>query len=390
MRRRFDDTTQVFVEEITQFIGDHWPRHGSEVAPLQLENWHHALVERGWSVPDWPRDAGGTDWSPTQKYLWQQVCNDHGVSDSFGENPGTTIVGPIILRAALGCVGERWLQGIRTLQDRWCIGYAEPHCGTAVVAMTTTATPCPEGYRVHGVKVWVADAVGADWICLLARAPATADNMFALYAVALDSPGVTVTSATTFDGSACMAQVQLDGVLVPVEHQLVEPREGQQFGQIFQASVLHSISQAAIAQAQLAQLDAHLHSLAQDDPIYTKRHSVAVELAALESLELRYLDALERKIQEPFPINVLRVKSRAILLQLGALQMECFGYYALPYPDEVLLHNEGPIGPKGAVTAMRTALAQQVAQQYEGSVEAIKDTIAGDLDIDTGSATTNR
>jgi len=77
-------------------------------------------------------------------------------------------------------------------------------------------------------------------------------------------------------------------------------------------------------------------------------------------------------------------------LQLGALQIDCFGYYALPYPDPafpnpMLLHNEGPIGPDEAAGVMQHALADQVAAFFEqdagAGMTALKDRAAKHLEI---------
>ena len=81
---------------------------------------------------------------------------------------------------------------------------------------------------------------------------------------------------------------------------------------------------------------------------------------------------------------MLRGRSREILLQLGDLQVQSFGYYALPYPDEALLHNEGPIGPEGATAAMRRVLSTRIALQHETAsqwMESWKDELAQHLDL---------
>ena len=36
--------------------------------------WQKILVEKGWAVPAWPKEYGGTDWTPTQKYVFGEEC----------------------------------------------------------------------------------------------------------------------------------------------------------------------------------------------------------------------------------------------------------------------------------------------------------------------------
>ena len=384
MRRTLDNANKLFRAEINAFIEVYWPKDSEVITPAHHARWREALVAKGWSVPDWPVDAGGSDWSTTQKFLWHQACAAHGV-DGLTEDPATSIVGPLILQEGQAAQMQRFLPGIRDLQVKWCIGFAEPHCGTDLSGMTLAAEEMSDGFRLSGRKTWVVDAASADFLCTLARlqsSPPVADqHQFVLVAVELSDPGLTLKPVTTLDGATNMAEVELDNLWVERSNLLAGPTDGAAFAQLFTASVFSSLSRSAIAQAQLDALDGAMQGFAQDDPLYTERHAVAVDLAGLQALELRYLDAFERGVDAPVPLSLLRIKSREILLQLGALQMECFGYYALPYPDEVLLHNEGPIGPKGAVTAVRTALAQQVAALYEGNAEEMKDAIARQLEI---------
>ena len=37
--------------------------------------WQLILLEKGWAVPAWPVEHGGTNWSPTQKYIWSEECS---------------------------------------------------------------------------------------------------------------------------------------------------------------------------------------------------------------------------------------------------------------------------------------------------------------------------
>ena len=31
-------------------------------------------MEKGWAVPQWPEEHGGTGWTPTQKYIFSREC----------------------------------------------------------------------------------------------------------------------------------------------------------------------------------------------------------------------------------------------------------------------------------------------------------------------------
>ena len=36
--------------------------------------WQKILADKGWGAPHWPVEWGGTDWTPTQRYLFALEC----------------------------------------------------------------------------------------------------------------------------------------------------------------------------------------------------------------------------------------------------------------------------------------------------------------------------
>ncbi len=388
MQRRLSTELLGFQQQVEAFIATHWRAAGRTPAPGELRAWHEALVAAGWSVPHWPPSAGGPGWSPTQLYIWRQACAAAGVP--VEDDVGVEIVGPLLLRNATPAQQQHFLPGIRALTTRWCIAFAEPDAGTDHTAMRTAAVPATaaQGWCLNGVKTWVTGAGQAHWICCYAsfaeQAGAddggvaadrdAASREVGLFAVPVDAPGVEVTALTSFDGSQRMAEVTFADTVLPGEALLARSDDGSEFARLFLATELSTLSRSAVARAQLQVLDETLGALDPADDLHARRHALAVELQALEAMELRYLDARQRNIEAPFPLSLLRIRSREILLKVGALQVESFGYYALPYPDEMLLHNEGPLGPAAAAATIRQNLAQQVAALYEESVDQLRDT----------------
>jgi len=375
VRRGLSAEMLAFRQQIDTFIQSHWPSRDPTRADMAA--WRAALVAAGWSVPHWPQEAGGTDWDATQLYLWRQACAAAGIP--LEQDAGVELVGPILLRYASSEQQALYLPGIRALRESWAIAFAEPGAGIDHTLMQTKVVGSAEGWRLQGEKCWVAHAQQAQWLCCLAylEEDGAGDESpgAALLAVPADAPGVTCTMETSFDGSQHTAAVQFQSVLLPPSALLARAQDSREFAHLFVTSELSTLSQSAVARAQLEVLDAQLQSLDPADDLHTQRAAVAVELQALEALELRYLDARQKQAPAPYPIELLRLRSREILLKLGALQVESFGYYALPYPDEMLLHNEGPIGPDVAAASVRQNLTQHVAALYAGSAEALKDVV---------------
>src|SRR4051812_7277832 len=72
----------VFRQEVRCFLADNLPRaladricRVSNPTPDQDGMaWLGVLAKKGWSVPHWPVELGGTGWSPLQHFIFQEEC----------------------------------------------------------------------------------------------------------------------------------------------------------------------------------------------------------------------------------------------------------------------------------------------------------------------------
>ncbi len=369
-----------FAKLVEDFVRRHWPLAQHEIVPAQVAQWRAAVVAQGWSVPLWPPEFGGTGWNPTEHFIWQTTCAAFTVDNAFFDDVGVTVVGPSLIREGDDPARDLFLPGIRQWQERWCLAFFEPHCDGDLAQMSTTLTAVADGWLLSGRKSLVMGFAAATWVCCLARWSAGADD-YVLVAVPVDHQGVEQREHTSLDGTTALDELVFHDVVVPSHYLLSKPAPAARFQHLFFNGVYATLTRSAVAGAQLARIDQTLSALQAEEDLLSKRAEVAVDLAGLQALELRCVDALAHQQPLPVPMEVLRLRSRQILLQLGALQMECFGYYALPYPDEVLLHNEGPIGPAAATGAVQRALAEQVSTLYAGDTETLKDSVAKALNI---------
>ena len=387
LRRGLNEAQRQFCDRLDAFVDEHWqrvPQTGRVVS------WRQACLDAGWSTPFWPAEAGGAGWDATQKYLWSATLARRDVL--LPPDPGVDTVGPLLLGCAPAAMQAALLPDIRRLAVRWCLGAAELD-GLDFTQLETVAVPTADGFELTGRKHYVWDAVEADWMLCLARL----EDGVGMFAVALDSAGVTVTPTPTFDGGEALAVVALTAVAVPrhlgcpvAADEVVMRLSGAGAGY---AGAPLAARQLEAIRAVIAEWD--------DDGLNREADELGVAIEALAAMELRYVDAVDRGAEIPFPEALLRGRSRQILLQLGDLQVQSFGYYALPYPDEALLHNEGPIGPEGASAAIRRVLSTQIALQHEtaaahpvdGSaqwLESWKDELAQHLDLPEPARDTER
>jgi alkylation response protein AidB-like acyl-CoA dehydrogenase len=380
---------EKFATQVDAFVSQHWPTGQSYVQTAQIEAWRAAVMAEGWSVPAWPTQFGGTGWNAMQHFIWQQACARHQVDQTFAEGTGVGVVGPMLIASGSSAAQTEFLADIRAWRTRWCLGLFEPACDAQVADMTTTVSGFGGDWCLTGEKSLIRDLRSADWIAVLARCADEPDN-FILLAVPADHPGLIKRFSTTLDGVTEIAHLTFNSVELPQRYCLTRPAPAAEYQHLQFSSVHTTLARSAVATAQLARIDAVLQTLQEDEALAAKRDALAVDLAGLQALELRCVDALASGQPLPVPLELMQLRSREILLQLGALQIDCFGYYALPYPDPafpnpMLLHNEGPIGPDEAAGVMQHALADQVAAFFEqdagAGITALKDRAAKHLEI---------
>ncbi len=111
-----------------------------------------------------------------------------------------------------------------------CVGVSEAGAGSDVASIRTTARRDGDDYVIDGGKLWITSGTQADWMCCLAN---TSDGPphrnKSLIVVPLRTRGVTVARRIRKIGmhSSDTAQIQFDGVRVPVRYRIGE--EGQGF-----------------------------------------------------------------------------------------------------------------------------------------------------------------
>jgi alkylation response protein AidB-like acyl-CoA dehydrogenase len=121
-------------------------------------------------------------------------------------------------------------------------------------------------------------------------------------------------------------------------------------------------------------------SVADDEAFQRQYCELGVDVVGLEALELRVLAeqrAAPKSACETSVLNaVVALKGKEIGHRIAQLGVETLGYYALPLPDELLIDNEGPIGPAYARGAMRRWLRDEILLTDAGSTDRQKDIIA--------------
>lgn len=117
-----------------------------------------------------------------------------------------------------------------------CIGVSEPHAGSDVAAIKTTAVKDGDDYIINGSKMWITSGTQADWMCMLANTGSSSENRHlnkSLICVPLKEngervKGVTINRKLKKMGmhSSDTAEIFFEDVRVPTKNLIGEEGKG--------------------------------------------------------------------------------------------------------------------------------------------------------------------
>ncbi len=197
------------------------------------------------------------------------------------------------------------------------------------------------------------------------------------------SPGIEVRPIEILGGQHSVNSVRLDGVRVPVAHRVGEEDQGWTYAKALLSHERTGVARVATSAVQLERVreiavgqDPGAGTLWEEPSFQRRYRELEIELIGLEMLELRILADLEAG-QVPGPeSSILKIKGTEIGQRINELMVEALGYYALPYPDQLLIDNEGSVGHDHALAALQGWLFSRAWSIYGGSNEVQKNIIA--------------
>jgi pimeloyl-CoA dehydrogenase large subunit len=395
MDLRFTDEELAFREEVRAFVKSSLPDsirrkivEGRHPGRDDIVDWTRILNKKGWSVPHWPVEWGGTGWSPVQLLIFNDELQQAGAPEPLAF--GTSMVGPVLYTFGSDAQKRRFLPRIANLDDWWCQGFSEPGAGSDLAGLKTSARRDGGEWVINGQKTWTTLAQYADWIFVLARTDASVKKQEGISFILVDmkSPGVTVRPIQTLDGGCEVNEVFFDDVRVPLENLVGEENKGWSYAKFLLGNERNGIARVGLSKLRLKRIRelASLHVYGErpkmEDPLFRmKLASVEVELKALEMTQLRVI-AGERKREKGKPdptSSVLKIKGSEIQQATSELLMDVVGPYALPYQPEREdgeRWNEPSIGPDWAATIAPTYFNLRKVSIYGGSNEIQRGIIA--------------
>jgi len=395
MDLRFTPEENAFRDEVRTFFKENLPdsirkkaAEGIRYVKEDIVTWQRILNKKGWAVPHWPKEWGGTGWSPVQLYIFKEEMQQAPAPEPLPF--GTMMLAPVLLAFGREDQKKRFLPRIANLDDWWCQGFSEPGAGSDLASLKTSAKREGDFYIINGQKTWTTSAQYADWIFCLCRTDTSAKKQEGITFILVDmkTPGVTVRPIQTIDGSHEVNEVFFDDVKVPVENRVYEENKGWDCAKYLLGNERFGIARVGASKAQVRRLKeiASMERvgdkpLIEDERFAMKIAAIEVELKALEMTQLRVVAAeRNRKSNRPDPASsILKIKGSEIQQNISELLMEAIGPYALPDQfrhTEDDRWNEPPIGPDYAAPLAPTYFNWRKISIYGGSNEIQKNIIA--------------
>ncbi|KMO18567.1 pimeloyl-CoA dehydrogenase large subunit [Methylobacterium platani] len=396
MDLRFTPEERAFRQEVRTFFQENLPQEirqkmidGRHPSKDDIVTWQKILNKKGWAVPNWPVEWGGTGWDPVRQYIFLDELQSFPAPSPL--QFGVYMVGPVIAQFGNEAQKKHFLPRIANIDDWWCQGFSEPGSGSDLASLKTKAVREGDTYVVNGQKTWTTLGQYADWIFCLVRTDATVKKQEGISFLLIDmkTPGITVRPIQTIDGGHEVNEVFFDDVKVPVENLVGQENKGWDYAKFLLGNERTNIARVGVSKQRIRRLK-ELAAIERvgDTPILEnprfreKLAALEIELKALEMTQLRVVAAERtREKGKPDPASsILKIKGSEIQQATTELLLEVVGPYALPYAAEDEgddhLSNEPPVGPDWAGPAAPTYFNWRKISIYGGSNEIQKNIIA--------------
>jgi alkylation response protein AidB-like acyl-CoA dehydrogenase len=351
-----------------------------ELTKEDYQRWHKILAAKGWSVPHWPVEWGGTGWDMTQRYIYDE---EFALAGAPRLPPfGPAMCAPVLLKFGTSAQKEQYLPRIREGDDFWVQGYSEPGAGSDLAAVKTRAERVGDHYVINGQKIWTTMGQHGDWIFCLVRTDPLAEKRqegISFILMNMETPGITVRPLILMDGGHEVNEIFFDNVKVPVQNLVYEENKGWTVAKYLLGHERMGSGSVGASRRELAALRALAQRelkngkpLIEDLRFKDKISRVEIELDALEITSMRFLDQMRRTGQAPgADVSMLKIRGTEIQQMITELAMQAAGPHAQPFKSV----SHGSIDPFTSRLAPRYFNFRK-ASIYAGSNEIQRNIIA--------------
>lgn len=319
---------QAFRDEVRTFLAEHLTdemRAGQRATTAMYPEpeisgpWQRILQAKGWLVPLWPKEWGGTGWSGLQRFIFETECALAGAP--LVHPMGVRLVGPVILRFGSEAQKRDYLPRILSGQDYWCQGFSEPNAGSDLASLSLRAAKDGDDYVLSGSKIWTTHAHHANRMFALVRTSNEGKRQQGISFLLIDmkSPGITVRPIATIGGDHDVNEVFFDSVRVPQANRIGEENAGWDCAKYLLEFERGAGIFSARLRSQFKRVAEALQVGRAGPELLRRFGEVAADLDTFEWLELRTMAALPPG-GNPGPVaSILKLRASRLKQTIGEL-----------------------------------------------------------------------
>jgi alkylation response protein AidB-like acyl-CoA dehydrogenase len=346
--------------------------------------WQKILYDKGWLVPSWPEEYGGTGWSAGQQTVYAQEYKRAQAPSLLPH--AVSMLGPCLYHLGTDEQKKQRLPGMLSGEHFYAQGYSEPGAGSDLAALKTRAVSDGDDYIINGSKIWSSYAHKANRMFMLVRTSTEGKKQAGISFLLVDdmsAPGIIVRPIVGLDGAEEQCEVFFENARVPKKNLIGKENEGW-----FVAKFLLQFERGAIGDSSGDDLFGVLKQMAEqtssphggmiiDDPAFqVKLGKMHVKAQSLSLLGRKVSTATSEVAGRT--ASVLKIIGGELMQQITETRLELAGLDALPHQSEAIQvgSTAEEIGPEWALTTMPLYLNTRATTIYGGSNEIQKDIIA--------------
>ncbi len=389
MDLQFSEQELAFQLEVREFLANNLPAHiidsakrngGVFMEQKEALQWQEVLVNKGWAVPQWPVEHGGTDWTPAQKYLFSKECYHAGAPMLIPL--GLLMLAPVIMAFGNDEQKAEYLPKILSGEHYWCQGYSEPGSGSDLASLSLKAESDGDDYIVNGSKIWTTHAHFASHIFCLVRTDNSVKPQAGISFLLIDmkTEGIVVDPIITMADDHELNQVFFEDVRVPKANRIGDENKGWTYAKYLLEFERGGGFSAHRIKHEINMLKTLLTDLQQSNPalnatggISRKLARIEIDLKSLEITELRILSALSAGGNPGAESSIMKLTTVRLEQAVNELMAEVTGYhgFAMNKPDDGTPYRENDIA-----TVVPRYLNNRASSIFGGSQEVQRNIIA--------------
>jgi alkylation response protein AidB-like acyl-CoA dehydrogenase len=275
-------------------------------------------------------------------------------------------------------------------EDFWCQGYSEPGSGSDLASLQMSARDDGNQFICNGHKIWTTHAHVANWIFCLVRTSREKIPQLGITFLLIDmrTAGVEVKPIVSLSGEHIQNEVFFGDVPVPKKNVVGKVGDGWTVAKyLMQFERGGGVSSPGLkVRLERIRYMAAAEGVA-DESFTVKLAQAAIDVAALEAVELRVMSSLSQGQAPGAESSMLKMVATELSQRLTELAIEVVGQYAQPYqpfavaaggpsPNYRPPNNQVPVGPDYSWTVAAKYLNDRAGSIYAGTNEVQRNILS--------------